>query len=58
MKTKLFYLFLVVASLSYSQNPTEAINGTYHLLEGERGIANKPTKTKLFQYGLFVDTFL
>jgi hypothetical protein len=45
-----------VASLSYSQNPTEAINGTYHLLEGERGIGNKPTKTKLFQYGLLGDT--
>jgi len=44
-----------VASLSYSQNPTETINGMHHLLEGERGIGNKPTKTKLFQYGLLGD---
>ena len=39
--------------LLFSQNEqaTEAINGTYHLMDSERGIGNKLTKEKLFQYG-------
>ena len=39
--------------LLFSQNeqPTEAINGTYHLMVSERGIGSKLTKEKLFQYG-------
>ena len=58
MKTFLKY-FIVLFSpyllFSQSEIPTEAINGTYHLLEGERGIGNKQTKTKIFQYGLLGD---
>ncbi len=56
MKTYLKYLIIFIfPSLLYAQKgmPTEAINGTYHLLEAERGIGNKQTKTKIFQYGLF-----
>ena len=56
MKLFITYLVLFITTTSvYSQKelPTEAINGTYHLLEGERGIGNKKTKTKIFQYGMF-----
>ena len=35
---------------SQKATPTEAINGTYHLMDAERGIGSKQTKTKLFQY--------
>ena len=59
MKTFLtYFIVLLTPCLLYSQGkkPTEAINGTYHLLEGERGIGNKQTKTKIFQYGLFGKT--
>ncbi|PHR71364.1 MAG: hypothetical protein COA67_06570 [Lutibacter sp.] len=59
MKTFLkFLVVLLTPSLLFSQNeiPTEAINGTYHLLEAERGVGNKQTQTKIFQYGLFGDT--
>jgi len=59
MRSKLFYLLLILcmnALFAQIEHPTEAINGTYHLLEGERGIGNKPTKTKFFQYGLLGDT--
>lgn len=55
MKTHLkFLIALLLPCLLFSQNenPTEAMNGTYHLLEGERSIGNKQTKTKIFQYGL------
>ncbi len=56
MKTLLKYFFIVLTPyFLFSQNeiPTKTINGTYHLLEAERGIGNKPTKTKTFQYGMF-----
>jgi len=36
-----------------NDNPTEALNGTYHLLETERAGGNKQTKTKIFEYGKF-----
>ena len=54
MKTVFKYLIvLLMPYLLFSQNeqPTEAINGTYHLMDSERGIGSKQTKTKLFQYG-------
>ncbi|OUS02840.1 hypothetical protein A9Q86_01970 [Flavobacteriales bacterium 33_180_T64] len=53
MKTLLKYLIvLLTPCLLFSQKeaPTEAINGTYHLMTAERGIGNKQTKTQLFQY--------
>ncbi|RBW55201.1 hypothetical protein DS884_16355 [Tenacibaculum sp. E3R01] len=56
MKTLLKYFFIVLTPyFLFSQNeiPTKTINVTYHLLEAERGIGNKPTKTKIFQYGTF-----
>lgn len=58
MKLFLKYLAIcLIPSLLFSQNePTEAINGTYHLLLAERGIGNKQTKTQIFQYALFGET--
>ena len=56
MKTIITCLIIALTSsvlFSQSEIPTEAINGTYHLLEAEKGIGNKPTKSKLFQYGEF-----
>ncbi|QXP79960.1 MULTISPECIES: hypothetical protein [Winogradskyella] len=56
MKTIIAYLIIAFTSsvlFSQSEIPTEAINGTYHLLEAEKRIGNKPTKSKLFQYGEF-----
>ncbi len=56
MKTLLtYFIVLLTPYLLFSQKemPTEAINGTYHLLVAERGIGNKQTKTKIFQYGVF-----
>ena len=56
MKTLFKYLIIISAPcflFSQSESPTEAINGTYHLLEAERGVGNKPTKTKLIQFGMF-----
>lgn len=58
MKKVLKYLLVLFAPfLLFSQNeiPTEVINGEYHLLEEERGVGNKQTKTKKFQYGLLGD---
>ncbi|WP_298764058.1 hypothetical protein [uncultured Polaribacter sp.] len=49
------YIFVFILHFAlYSQNkmPTKAINGVYHLLEAERTIGSKTTKTKIFQYGL------
>ena len=43
-----FLIVLFIPSLTFSQDasPTKAINGTYHLLEAERGV-----ETKLFEFG-------
>ncbi|NOR28471.1 MAG: hypothetical protein GQ540_08085 [Lutibacter sp.] len=54
MKTLLIYLIIFLSSgllFSQNENPTEALNGTYHLLEAERAGGNKQTNTKIFQYG-------
>ena len=54
MKTFLtYFIVLLTPYLLFSQGeiPTEAINGTYHLLEAERAGGNKKTLTKIFQYG-------
>lgn len=53
MKTFFKYLLvLLIPSILFSQSkkPTEAINGTYYLMTAEKGIGNKMTKEKLFQY--------
>lgn len=49
--TYLIVLFTPCLLFSQNENPTEAINGTYHLLEAERAGGNKQTLTKIFQYG-------
>ena len=48
-----YIIVLLIPYILFSQNemPTEAINGTYHLMDAERGIGSKMTKEKLFQYG-------
>lgn len=49
MKTLILSIGLCLFSISlFSQSaiPSKAINGTYHLLEAERGV-----KTKIFEYG-------
>lgn len=48
----LLFVFIFTTNLK-AQNAefVERFNGTYHLLEPERGINNKPTKTKLVQFG-------
>jgi len=54
MKTILKHLIILLTPyllFSQSKMPTEAINGTYHLMDAERGIGSKMTKEKLFQYG-------
>ena len=54
MKKLLKYLLIFLSPyllFSQNENPTEALNGTYNLLESEKGIGNKQTFTKLFQYG-------
>jgi hypothetical protein len=54
MKTLLKYLIILLSPcilFSQNENPTEALNGTYNLLESEKGIGNKQTFTKVFQYG-------
>jgi len=58
MRTFLISLIVFLASSSLfaqNENPTEALNGTYHLLEAERAGGNKQTKTKIFEYGKFGD---
>ena len=47
------FIFLVNTNLLFSQHemPSKDNSGTYYLLEAEKGINNKPTKTKLFQFG-------
>ena len=48
-----YIIVLLIPYILFSQNemPTEAINGTYYLMDEERGIGSKMTKEKLFQYG-------
>jgi len=56
MKTLLKYLIILCSPcllVAQNENPTEALNGTYHLLDAERAGGNKQTKTKIFQYGKF-----
>lgn len=54
MKTT-FYVFVCIL-IGYNLNAqnkdlTAQFNGKYHLLEAERGTKNKPTKTKVVQFG-------
>lgn len=50
----LIALFSPCLLLAQIQNPTEAINGEYHLLEAEQGVRrDQKTKKKLFQYALW-----
>ena len=54
MKTFLIsFLLLTSTDLLFSQHeiPSNKNNGSYYLLEPERGINNKPTNTKLFEFG-------
>ena len=58
MKTLLKYLIVLLSPFmlfAQNENPTEALNGTYHLLEAERAGGNKQTMTKIFEYGKFGD---
>lgn len=61
MKTLLKYALIFLAPFmlfSQNSNPTEALNGTYNLLESERGIGNKQTFTKIFQYGKWGENYV
>jgi hypothetical protein len=61
MKTILKYLVVLLTPCMLSaqnDNPTEAVNGTYYLLESERGVGNKQTFTKVAQYGKFGDDYV
>ena len=61
MKTLLKYLIILFspcALFAQYENPTEALTGTYHLLDSERGIGNEQTKTKVAQYGKFGDDYV
>ncbi|CAM1354371.1 hypothetical protein [Tenacibaculum insulae] len=55
MKTilKLIIILLTPFALFSQNEPTEAINGKYYLLEAENGIGREQTKEKLFQFGMF-----
>ena len=58
MKTYLKYLVLFCAPVflfAQHKTPTEALTGTYYLLESERGIGNEQTNTKVAQYGKWGD---
>ena len=58
MKSFLKYLLILCTPcmlFAQNENPTEALNGTYHLLEAERAGGNKQTKIKIFEYGKFRD---
>tara|TARA_B100000809_G_C14939509_1_gene459854 strand:+ start:371 stop:829 length:459 start_codon:yes stop_codon:yes gene_type:complete len=58
MKTLLKYiivLFTPCLLFAQNENPTEELNGTYHLLDVERAGGNKQTKAKIFEYGKFGD---
>nr|BFF39861.1 hypothetical protein BACY1_16660 [Tenacibaculum mesophilum] len=58
MKFFNYILVFIFPITVYTQNevPTKNINGLYHLLEGERTVGNKQTKTKFFQYSLLGTT--
>ena len=61
MKTLFKYLFILCSPcllVAQNENPTEALNGTYHLLEGERGVGNKQTLTKVAQYAKWGDDYV
>lgn len=62
MKTfllKAFVLFCFPVFLfAQHKNPTETLNGTYYLLESERGIGNKQTKTKVAQYAKWGEDYV
>lgn len=47
------FLLLTSTTLLFCQHemPSTKNNGSYSLLEPERGINNKPTSTKLFEFG-------
>lgn len=52
---KKFLKFIIVLLMpcmlcAQSAEPTKAIDGTYHLMDAEKGIGRKQTKTKLFQF--------
>jgi hypothetical protein len=58
MKTLFKYLIVLLTPcmiFAQNENPTEALNGTYHLLDAERAGGNKQTNTKIFEYGKFGD---
>jgi hypothetical protein len=49
---KILICFLLLSQISYTQNTrNKDNNGTYHLFEAERGINNKPTNSKIFEFG-------
>ena len=43
------FLLLVNILFAQTDKPTSKMDGSYHLLESERGLNNQPTKTKLVQ---------
>lgn len=53
MKILLFTSLIFLFSLNSlaQENLKERFNGTYYLLEAERGANNKPTKEKIVQFG-------
>ena len=49
---KIIISFLLFYNLSIGQHMlNDEYNGTYNLLEAERGINNKPTNSKIFEFG-------
>ena len=61
MKTLLKYLIVLLSPcflFAQNENPTEALNGLYHLLDAERAGGNKHTKTKIFEYGKFGEDYV
>ena len=61
MKTRLIYLVLFCSPtfiFAQYENPTEALTGTYHLLEAEKGIGSKQTKTKVAQYAKWGEDYV
>lgn len=53
MKTLFFTIFIFLCSYNNfaQENLKERFNGTYYLLEPERGVNNKQTKEKIVQFG-------
>ena len=61
MKALLINLVLICSpAIIFAQytTPTEALTGTYYLLESERGIGNKQTNTKVAQYAKWGDDYV